>query len=56
MIGEEGDVVEVGVGLVHRRRPAPRRTVAAPEVHRRLEDEFDPRRLLNPHIRRFSER
>lgn len=53
---EAGDVVEVGVGLVHRHRPAPARPVLAPDVHRRLELEFDPDRRLNPHVRRFSER
>jgi len=56
VVGEDGDVVEVGVGLVHRRRPAPSRRVTAPEIHRRLETEFDPHRLLNPQVKRFSER
>lgn len=53
---EDGDVIEVGVGLVHRRRPAPVRPVAARDVHRRLEGAFDPRGRLNPHVRRFSDR
>ena len=53
---EDGDVIEVGVGLVHRRRPAPSRPIPAPDVHRRLEEAFDPRRRLNPQIRRFSDR
>ncbi len=54
--GEIGDVVEVGVGLVHRRRPAPARPVLAPDVHRRLELAFDPDHRLNPQVRRFSDR
>jgi glycolate oxidase FAD binding subunit len=43
-------VAEVGVGIVHHERPAPV-VPAAPAVvalHRRLLDEFDPTRRLNP--------
>jgi FAD/FMN-containing dehydrogenase len=43
-------VVEVGVGIVHGERPLPRPAPAAPivDLHRRLRDEFDPARRLNP--------
>ena len=49
--GEAGRcVVEVGVGVVHGERPLARPSPAAPilELHRRLRDEFDPTRRLNP--------
>lgn len=49
--GEAGRcVVEIGVGVVHGERPLPRAAPAAPivELHRRLRDEFDPTRRLNP--------
>jgi FAD/FMN-containing dehydrogenase len=43
-------VAEVGVGLVHHERPAPERALGPTVVglHRRLLDEFDPTRRLNP--------
>ena len=50
-----GDMVEVGVGLVHRREPAPPRPTPVLDVHRRLDEEFDPDRRLNPQIRRFGD-
>ena len=53
---EAGDVVEVGVGLVHRHCEAPRRSVVSPEIHRRLDEEFDPRGLLNPQVVKFGRR
>ena len=49
--GEAGRcVVEIGVGVVHGERSLARPAPAAPivELHRRLRDEFDPRRRLNP--------
>lgn len=51
-----GDVVEVGIGVVHRHVPAPARSIPAVEIHRRLDAEFNPRRSLNPHITRFGDR
>ena len=50
------DIVEVGVGVVHRHSPEPRRAIPAPEIHQRLDAEFNPRHLLNPHIARFGDR
>lgn len=50
------DVVEVGVGLVHRSIAAPPREISAIEIHRRLDAAFNPRHLLNPHIVRFGDR
>jgi glycolate oxidase FAD binding subunit len=49
-------VAEVGVGIVHSSRPAP---TAEPnretfELHRRLRDEFDPGRRLNPGLDIFA--
>jgi FAD/FMN-containing dehydrogenase len=43
-------VVEIGVGIVHGDRALPRPAPSAPvaELHRRLRDEFDPARRLNP--------
>jgi FAD/FMN-containing dehydrogenase len=43
-------VVEVGVGVVHGERSLARPMPAVPivELHRRLRDEFDPTRRLNP--------
>jgi glycolate oxidase FAD binding subunit len=43
-------VAEVGVGVVHHERPAPVRPAppAVVALHRRLLDEFDPTRRLNP--------
>ncbi len=47
----EGEfVAEIGVGLVHRARPAPPRTAADAVValHHRLKERFDPSGRLNP--------
>ncbi len=43
-------VAEIGVGVVHHRRPRPRREpdAAIVELHRRLRAEFDPTGRLNP--------
>lgn len=43
-------VAEVGVGVVHHRRPAPPREADAPvrELHRRLKQAYDPEGRLNP--------
>ena len=49
-------VAEVGVGVIHRDRPEPPRPIPAVDVHRRLDAEFNPRHLLNPHIARFGDR
>jgi len=48
-------VAEIGVGIVHRTRPAPavvpdRETI---ELHRRIRDEFDPTGRLNPGLDLF---
>ena len=55
-IDTDGDIVEVGVGVVHRRVPEPPRPIPALAVHRRLDVEFNPRHTLNPHIVRFGDR
>lgn len=51
-----GDIVEVGVGVMHRHVPEPPRPIPALEIHRRLDAEFNPRHSLNPHIARFGDR
>lgn len=45
-------VAEVGVGIVHHEQPAPAREVPAAvlALHRRLLDQFDPTRRLNPGV------
>ncbi|MDQ3470424.1 MAG: FAD-binding protein, partial [Actinomycetota bacterium] len=45
-------VVEIGVGIVHHRQPAPSRTVddARAELHRRIKANFDPTGRLNPGV------
>lgn len=53
---EPGDVLEVGVGLLHRRQPAPVRPVPALAIHRRLDDEFNPDGRLNPQVVPFGSR
>lgn len=53
---EPDDIVEVGVGLVHRHRPAPLRRIPALAIHRRLDDEFNPGGRLNPQIVPFGSR
>ena len=55
-VEEDGDIVEVGVGVVHRSVPEPPRPIPALEIHRRLDVEFNPRHSLNPHIARFGDR
>lgn len=50
------DIVEVGVGMVHRSVPEPPREIPAIEIHRRLDAAFNPRCLLNPHIVRVGDR
>ncbi len=43
-------IAEMGVGVVHRDRPAPAAVIATgvATLHRRLRDSFDPERRLNP--------
>lgn len=53
---DEGDIVEIGVGIVHRHVPPPTRSLPAIDIHRRLDAEFNPNGLLNPHVRRFGDR
>lgn len=53
---DSDDHVEVGVGIIHRTVAPPARTPLAPEIHRRIDEEFNPRRLLNPQILGFGER
>lgn len=45
-------VAEIGVGVVHHERPAPRRDPdpVVAELHRRLKHEFDPTGRLNPGV------
>jgi glycolate oxidase FAD binding subunit len=45
-------VVEIGVGIVHHREPAPPRSVdpAVVALHRRIKDGFDPTGRLNPGV------
>jgi glycolate oxidase FAD binding subunit len=45
-------VVELGVGVVHHRDPAPVRAVAPAvrDLHRRIKHEFDPTNRLNPGV------
>lgn len=45
-----GHVIEVGVGIVHAHRPPPAAPVdpVVTDLHRRLADNFDPHRRLNP--------
>ena len=45
-------VVEVGVGIVHHRDPAPPRSIdpAVVTLNRRIKDLFDPRGRLNPGV------
>lgn len=53
LLGDDGRfVAELGVGIVHHERPAPRRQVdpAVAELHHRIKRSFDPSGRLNPGV------